>query len=1066
MSWTPLQVYSQYSLLSATATVCQLAKAAAADGMKSLALTDQGNLHGAVDHFLACQQASIKALIGCELAIVNYSCQEKRKDLPPATPIVLIALNAQGYKNLCALSSAAHLQGFYYQPRIDRQLLAKHCQGLLCLSGMVGTTLAHALFAEDHQEVDKEIDWYRSLFADNYALTLQRHLMADEEIKADGLSDESWKLQNYYSYINEQEKLNERVWSLSQTKNLRCVATQGSRYIKREDWKALEIAMNIHAGNSRQVWQTDSRGQRKSKMLNPKRKTQHSHAFHFRSQQEMAELFADKSEAIAMSNELASLSTFQLAIGQKHYPIFIPPGTFSDEKQRKELIGSYLHKLCIDGLAKRYPQQTDDKDIHQRLNKELEVIIGKGLSDYLLVVWDLVIWAKRQGIPIGPGRGSGAGSLVLYLLEVTDIEPLRFGLFFERFINPERPSFPDIDIDICMERRSELIEYVADKYGHDKVAHLITFGTMKAKMALRDVGRVLALPLPLINELIKLIPDELNITLDKALKGELGERYNQDREIAELIDLAKKLEGSIRNTGTHAAGLVISDIPLCGHVPLCRSKDSDIAITQYAMHPIESVGLLKIDLLGLKTLTCIEKCIQSLDIDIDWKALPLDDPAAFALLNSPHTQGLFQVESAGMQDLLRKLEVNRFEEIIAVGALYRPGPMEMIPSFIARKHGREDIELEDPALKTILAETYGIMVYQEQVMQIAVQLAGYSLGEGDVLRRAMGKKDHKEMEQQRDKFCQGAIHQGMDISTAQSIFHKIEKFASYGYNKSHAAAYGYLTYVTAYLKGNYPKAWMAAQLTCDRDDRSKVTKIITQCQAMGIDILPPNLNRSKAEFTATDGGITFALSAIKGVGNAAVEEIMKKRDDGVFTSLADFVQRVDLQKISKKTIEALIEAGAFDFTDRGRSKLLTEVIDLVGATARQQREKAMGIQQLFLWQPEGGDVVDIPAEELLRKEKDRLGFFLTGQPFDGYEKLISEAKCQTFAELRHHPLGTTHPTVFFIEDIQVKGRLTVLHVSHRWEQGEVYLWAELYQQRSHLCRKRDGSYGFSNYRGR
>jgi DNA polymerase-3 subunit alpha len=601
----------------------------------------------------------------------------------------------------------------------------------------------------------------------------------------------------------------------------------------------------------------------------------------------------------------------------------VPPhleGKSFTKEERLIEAEQFLRQLCEEGIPVRYtperlakvkeiyPNRDPMEVIKERLAYELNVILPKGMGDYLLIVWDFINWAKKSGIPMGPGRGSGAGSIVLYLIGITDIEPLRFSLFFERFINPERISYPDIDVDICMDRRAEVIEYTVRKYGKDKVAQIITFGTMKAKMAIKDVGRVLSIPLARVNEIAKLVPEDPNMTLDKALEidPDLKQLYSQDLEVKRLIDIAKKLEGSVRNTGIHAAGMIISGDPIIERCPVCTAKDSEMAVTQYSMKPVESVGMLKIDFLGLKTLTSIQHAIDAIQKrngkNIDWINLPLEDKPTFDLLNQGKTMGIFQLESGGMQDLAKQLHIDKFEEIIAVGALYRPGPMEMIPSFINRKHKREMIEIDHPLMTDILSETYGIMVYQEQVMAIASKLAGYTLGEGDVLRRAMGKKDKEEMARQREKFRTGALKNGIDETTSMLIFDKVEKFASYGFNKSHAAAYGYLSYVTAYLKANYPSEWMAALMTSDRDDLSKVTKHIREAQTFGIAILPPDVNESGKEFVATLRGIRFAMGGIKGVGEGVVEAILEEREKDLSNPCMTLFSVLIREKSAKKSL--------------------------------------------------------------------------------------------------------------------------------------------------------------------
>ena len=742
-----------------------------------------------------------------------------------------------------------------------------------------------------------------------------------------------------------------------------------------------------------------------------------------------------------------------------------------------------MWQLCEEGIAARYtperleiiralyPGQEPMEVVRQRLDTEMAVIAPKGMCDYLLIVWDFISWAKKQGISVGPGRGSGAGSIVLYLIGVTDIEPLRFHLFFERFINPERISYPDIDVDICMERRGEVIQYMLDKYGKDNVAQIITFGTMKAKMAIKDVGRVLSVPLRKVNEIAKLVPDDLNITLDKALEVDvdLKKMYESDEEAKQVIDLGRRLEGSIRNTGIHAAGLIVSGRPLTEAIPICNSKDSDMPVTQYSMKPVEQVGMLKIDFLGLKTLTAIQTCVDAIAASdgpqIDWGALPLDDSATFALLNQGKTMGVFQMESGGMQDLARQLHLDRFEEIFAVGSLYRPGPMDMIPSYINRKHGREPIEYDHPAMREILAETYGIMVYQEQVMQIASELANYSLGEGDVLRRAMGKKEMEQMAQQREKFRRGAMDNGISEAVAMAIFDKMEKFAAYGFNKSHAAAYGSLTYVTAYLKANYPKEWMAALLTCDSHDIGKVAKFISEAQAMGIEMLPPDINEAGMTFVATRQGIRFAMSAIKGVGTGVVEAIVTERKkNGPYSDAYSFFKRIDKRTVGKKIVENLIYAGCFDFTGWSRDALIASVEPMYEAALQEDQEEQLGVMTLFGLMGETAaarfvdpPTVTVPTAEidLLLKEKELLGFFLTGHPMQSYRSLLQRLSCIPLRRIAEMDSSTVFRAAFIIEKVAVKisartqKKFAILTISDGMEHYELPIWADLYEEHSH-----------------
>lgn len=1091
--YVDLHVHSQYSILEGAASVEALAAKAALYHMSALALTDQGNMYGAVEFFKACKNQGVKPIIGCELYVAPHARFDKKKKpgLPHGFPIVLLAKNKKGYQNLCRLTSLAHLEGFYYTPRIDKELLTCYAEGLICLSGPHNNSLAYYLKQNRQEELRAELLWYLDLFKDNYYLELLRHQMSEESLRAEGIEEEAWLLQLYRETIQLQQELNSTLLNLSKEFSIRCVAANNIRYITREDWYAHEILMNIQSGEPCEIWERDSFGNPKARMKNPKREVLYSHELYFKSPGEMQTLFADLPELIENSACVANACQFEFDFKTRFYPIFIPPHlenrSFTKEERLAEA-EKFLRTLCEEGIPKRYTfkslekikEKYPDKEplqvVRERMEYELSIILPKGMGDYLLIVWDFIAWAKRQAIPMGPGRGSGVGSIVLYLIGVTDIEPLRFSLFFERFINPERLSYPDIDVDICMDRRSEVIDYTVRKYGKDKVAQIITFGTMKAKMAIKDVGRVLNIPLVRVNEIAKLIPEDLNMTIDKALEidPELKGFYEADVEVKTLLDNARKLEGSVRNVGIHAAGLIISGDPLLEHIPICNAKDSEMVVTQYSMKPVETVGMLKIDFLGLKTLTTIQHAVdaikESRGICIDWVNLPLDDQPTFALLNQGKTQGIFQLESPGMQDLAKQVHIDKFEEVIAVGALYRPGPMEMIPSFVQRKHGQEALDIDHPLMQNVLEETYGIMVYQEQVMQIASLLAGYSLGEGDILRRAMGKKDKDEMARQREKFRKGAIKNGIEEQTAMRIFDKVEKFASYGFNKSHAAAYGYLSYVTAFLKANYPSEWMAALMTSDKDDLSKITRTIRECHALSIPILGPDINESGFSFNCSEKGIRFALSAIKGVGDNVVEAILSERGaKGTFQSLFDFIKRLDMRKMGKKMIELLVEAGCFDFTNWTRPELIYSIESMVCCVTKEQEETTKGIRDFFtlnkkespenrfIKPPKG--VEEISRQMQLKREHELLGIYLNGHPLDSYAELKKRLGCTALCDLEALAAGSIAICVFIVEGMAIKlssksqRKFAILTIGDGGETLELPIWSDLYEEHASLLRE-------------
>lgn len=1085
--WVPLHQHSQYSILDASCSVEALAKRAADFQMPAIALTDHGNMHGAIDFYKACKGVNVNPIIGCEVYVAPGSRFDKKKGATggkTAYHLILLAKNIQGYHNLCRLTSLGYLEGFYYYPRIDKDLLKQHAEGLICLSGCLSSQVAHAALNGTEEEFIQEITWHHSLFGEDYYLELQRHVMAPEKVDRLG---ESWLVQHYQIFVEKQEKVNQLLIKTGQKLGIKCVVTNDTHYLDPDDWQAHEILLNIQSGEPVEIWETGRQGNPQFRIPNPKRRIYASRELYFKTPAEIQALFTDVPEAVSNTLEVANKCHLKIDFDTKHYPIYVPPSLFGKTYTKEEQASAsaeFLQTLCNEGIAKRYTveklakvgEKYPGKDplqvVSERLARELELIISKGMCDYLLIVWDFINWAKENGIPVGPGRGSGAGSIILYLIGVTDIEPLQFHLFFERFINPERISYPDIDVDICMDRRQEVIDYTVGKYGKENVAQIITFGTMKAKMTIKDVGRVLSIPLAKVNSIAKLVPEDPNMTLAKALEvdADLHEFYMTDPDAKQIIDLGKKIEGSIRNTGIHAAGMIICGEPLTNHIPICLAKDSEMAATQYSMKPVEAVGMLKIDFLGLKTLTSIKIAIDAIHANtgktIDWVNLPLDDLPAFKLLQEGKTLGIFQMESGGMQELARQLQPDKFEEIIAIGALYRPGPMDMIPSFINRKHGREPIEYDHPWVASILAETYGIMVYQEQVMQIATQLGNYSLGEGDILRRAMGKKDAAQMAKEREKFKQGALINHISEDVSMAIFDKMEKFASYGFNKSHAAAYGYLTYVTAYLKANYPKEWMAALLTCDRDDVSKVAKFIRECHSMGIPILPPDVNEAGKEFVATAEGIRFAMTGIKGVGEGVVEAILEERKArSHFTSFYHFFKRIDIKKVGKKAIEVLVDAGCFDFTGWTRDALKVGIEQMYEHVSKEQKEAASGVMTFFSLL---GDDLEKRFEkppavthvttktEILKKEKALLGFFLTGHPMDEFRSILDRLSCVPLCKLEDMDHQAVVRSAFIVEQVDIKiasktqKKFAILRVSDGMESYELPIWADLYEEKSHL----------------
>lgn len=1083
MQYTPLYLHSQYSILDSTLSIKAMVSKAKSLGLKSVALTDFCNLFACVEFYTTCLKAGIKPIIGMEVMMAPHSRLEKKRvpGTPAGSPIILLAKNNKGYKNLCKLSSAAHVEGFYYTPRIDKALLAEHHEGLICLSGPFYGPLGNLIRAGDQKKIDEEISFYKTLFGKDFFLQISLNRMTHAELKKCDVLDEAWVQQQMESGYKAQEEVTEKLKEISKKEGIELVVAPDIRYSEKDDFLAHEVMMNVSSGETIQIVEQSAYGKEPSVFKNPKRKIASSFNLHFLSPDEIKERYGEFEKAVAKTLEIADRCNVDFDFDIKHYPVYTPEHIrgkkISAEKRLLEA-NNFLRKLCQEGIEKRYGEEElsrvrgkhPDKDpfevIKDRLAYELEIIISKGMGDYLLIVYDFIDWAKKNKIPVGPGRGSGAGSIILYLIGITDIEPLGFSLFFERFINPERVSYPDIDVDICMERRSEVIRYTIEKYGSDKVAQIITFGTMKAKMAIKDVGRVLNMPLSKVNSIAKLIPDEIGTTIEAALTidPELRRLCAEEKSVKILIDLARKLEGSVRNTGVHAAGVIIAERPLTELIPVCNAKDTDLLVTQFSMKPVEKCGMLKIDFLGLKTLTSIQKTVDSISvhkgIDLDWVNLSLNDKKTFDLLNQGKTSGIFQLESAGMQDLVRQLHVDHFEEIIAVGALYRPGPMEMIPSFISRKHGKEKIEYDHEWLKDILKETYGIMVYQEQVMQIASLLAGYTLAEGDVLRRAMGKKDHEEMSRQKEKFKEGAKAKGVDEDQAVAVFEKVEKFASYGFNKSHATAYGYISYVTAYLKANYPYEWLAGLMTSDMQDISKVSKHIAEATNMGIAVLPPDVNQSYPYFVATDEGVRFALSAIKGVGEGVVLEISEeRRKNKNFESLEDFLTRIDFSSVGRKMVENLILSGCFDFTGETRKGLFVYLQENFDRISKQKKEESKGIMDFFtddsLAGSKKGHVIskeEFDPLEKLKYEKELLGFYVTGHPLGSYKEAVDKLKCENFETLTKAEHGEVFKVPFVMESVNVrisqrtKKKFAICIVSDDDHHFDLPIWPDIYER--------------------
>ena len=976
MSFTHLHLHTLYSLLDGAIRMKDLIKAVKEKGMRSVAVTDHGNMFGAIDFYKKAKEAGIQPILGTEAYIAGLKGRADRTE-KVSNHLILLAKDDEGYANLRYLVSTAYLDGFYYHPRMDKQVLKEHSKGLIALTACLGGEVTSACFRGDMDQARRAALEYKQIFEPGHFFL---------EIQSNGLP--------------EQEKANANLKQLARDCQLPLVATADSHYIRREDAKAHELLMCIASGKT---------------LADSKRMKHSTDRLYVTSPEEMRAYFSDTPEAVDNTQRIAEMVSLELKLGKAMLPTFRVPESHTPD--------SYMTELAIKGLERRFkelPYQVDREVYLGRLQLELSVITNMGFSGYFLIVQDFINWAKQQGIPVGPGRGSGAGSLVAYALRITDLDPIPFNLLFERFLNPERVSMPDFDIDFCQARRDEVIQYVSKKYGEKNVGQIITFGSLKAKSVLRDVCRVYGLPYSEGDRIAKLVPDVLNITLKDAIEAEprLKEMLEKPTALGTLeggkeitskdvLEIGMALEGLHRQAGMHAAGVVIADQPLWQYVPLYQPPGEKVLVTQFAKDEVEAAGLVKFDFLGLKTLTVIQHALTLVNRSrpaeqrIEPHQIPLDDKATYDLISSGDTAGIFQMESSGFTEMVRKLRPSCFEDVIAAGALYRPGPLDsgMVDVFIDRKHGREKVSYPHPALEPVLKDTYGVIVYQEQVMQISQVLGGYSLGRADLLRRAMGKKKAQVMQQERAGFLEGCQKNGVDPKVAGEIFDLMEKFAEYGFNKSHSAAYGMITLQTAWLKAHYPVEFIAALLTSEKDNTDKVVAYIAEARAGGHQVLPPDVNHSELEFSVVEGRIRFGLGAIKGVGESAIQAIVEARATGVFQSLFDFCERVDSRRVNRKVIEALVKAGAFDFEKRPRRQLFESIDKALDRGSSFQRDRAVGQGSLFglLTSGDGQDhaartqaeyaaVEEWPERERLAFEKDSIGFYVSGHPLHQYEK--------------------------------------------------------------------------------
>src|SRR6266436_621498 len=959
-SFVHLHLHTEYSLLDGAIRIKELMKKAAEFKMPAVAMTDHGNLYGAIEFYQEAQRAGVKPIVGCEAYIAPRSHKDRPNSMrESAYHFTLLARDVTGYHNLIKLISTAHLDGFHYRPRIDKELLAQHSAGLIGLSGCLSGEINSAIQANNLEKARQSAAQYRDILGpENFFMEMHDHGM------------------------EEQHLCNRVLPKIARDIGVGLVAANDVHFLRLTDNEAHDVMLCIGTG----------------KMVQDERRMRYLPELYFKSPAEMSELFRNFPDAIANTLEIAEHCNLKLEFGKSKYPEYpIPHG------KTREV---YLRELCEQGLRERYGERAaSDQELRRRLDYELGILEKTGFVSYILIVWDFIHFAKQRGIPVGPGRGSAAGSLVAYVLGITDIDPLQYGLIFERFLNPDRVSPPDIDVDFCEARRSEVLEYVRQKYGERRVAQIITFGKLKAKSVVRDVGRVMGLSYRDADRIARMIPNELNITLDSAAEKnlELKRAIAAEPQTKQLFEYGKILEGLSRNAGVHAAGVVIADRDLTDYIPLCRDVKGNDVISQYPMGPLNDLGLLKMDFLGLKTLTVIEDTlalIHKREPEFSLKNIPLDDAAAFGIYNRGETIGLFQMESGGMTNLSKQFEVKKLDDIIALIALYRPGPMELIPEYVKAKKGVTPIKYLHPLLEEICADTYGVMIYQEQVMAAASKLGGYSLAQADLLRRAMGKKDKKTMAKERNNFIEGCARTNkIPEKKANAIFDLLEKFAGYGFNKSHSAAYGVISYHTAYLKAHYPVEFMAGLLSNEINNTDKISIFVGECKRMGISIVPPDINRSGLKFTpeSQDGkmAIRYGLAAIKNVGEAAMEMSIQERERaGEYTSLEDFCGRIGTRIANRKMLESLIKAGAFDFVGRDRAELFACIDESLSCAAAALRDRTVGQVSLFDEETHAATtrkriVTPWSDHEKLSYEKELLGFYVSGHPLDAYTDLFA-----------------------------------------------------------------------------
>lgn len=983
MEYVPLHLHTEYSILDGATKIKDLLKKAQENNMPAVALTDHGSMYGAIDFYQKAKSSNIKPIIGCELYTIEGDIKDTTKK-EKYNHLVLLAKDYTGYKNIAKLVSIGHLEGFYYKPRINKELLEQYKEGIIVTSACLAGDINQALLKEDYAEAKRLATWYKDRFEGDFYLEIQDH------------------------GIEEQQRINPDIVKLSKELDIELIATNDSHYTNKEDAIVQDILLCLQTGKT---------------LSDPNRMKFATDQFYVKTAEELLETFKTVEKdavKIAIENTLKVADKCHLTIPMgksilPHYPV--PPNHSTE---------SYLYKIAREGLEKRYPHLTPE--IEERFKYEMGIIEQMGFAAYFIIVWDFMNYSRQSGVPVGPGRGSAAGSLVAYCLGITNIDPLEHKLLFERFLNPERISMPDVDIDFCIENREKVINYVTEKYGSDKVCQIITFGTLAARAAIKGVARVMDYPFAESNKIASLVPQAPGVTIDDALEDgqELKKLYDSDKRIQKWIDLAKKIEGINFNTGTHAAGVIISRDTLSDICPVQRTKDG-VVITQYPMTECEKIGLLKMDFLGLRNLTIIYNTVKSVkanqDIEIDPDGIPLDDRPTYEMLSKGDTDGVFQLESSGMKMLVKDLKPSVFSDIGALVALFRPGPLEtgMVKDFVLRKHGKQEIVYDHPLMEDIVKDTYGTIVYQEQIMQIAQIMGGYTLGQADILRKAMGKKKHDEMAKQREIFIDGCAKNGIDTKIAEELFDKMAKFASYCFNRSHSAAYAFLAYQTAYLKCHYPVEYLSALLSSVRDKQDKLQLYITEAQKRGIEVLPPDVNSSGADFTAVGKSIRFGLASVKNVGVGIVEKIIEEREEnGPFTSFYDFFSRIGAANINTRTLEALIKCGAFAAIEKSRKQLLDNMESVKATVERERKRKESGQISLFGLLQGGGDAdagveevfelqgdgEDFSEKDIQTFEKEYLGFYITSHPLSSIQKYIPLLTTHTIADLNSLDEGT------------------------------------------------------------